>query len=103
LDLAASEGEASERERTPAMAKEQSRRLIILYKMQEKCHFANRMAVGNGMYSARSKISWRRPALAPWDDTAFRFQRHEGVPSPDRAQRPNRLDKRSLPPFLQGC
>jgi hypothetical protein len=57
LDLAASEGEASESDRTPAMAKEQSRRLIILYKMQEKCHFANRMPVGEGMCLGRSKIA----------------------------------------------
>ena len=61
LDLAASDDEASESERTPAMAKEQSRRLIILYKMQEKCHFANRMPIGDGMCLGRSKIAGRRP------------------------------------------
>src|SRR5687768_2446350 len=69
LDLAASEGDASESDKRPAMAKEQSRRLIILYKVQEKCHFANRMPVGDGMCLGRSKIArripWRRHALVP--------------------------------------
>src|SRR5687767_12025342 len=48
LDLAASEGEASRSESTPAMAKEQRRRPVIYNKGQERCHkgFAFQLEIG---------------------------------------------------------
>src|SRR5688572_21889054 len=72
LDLAASEAGARESERTPAMAKEQSRRPIILYKVQEKCHFANRMPFGDGAGAGRSKIAMEGlPSGRPADAKRF--------------------------------
>jgi hypothetical protein len=89
LDLAAIEGEASANERRPAMARKQSRRLIILYKVQEKCHFANRMPFGDGMGLGRSKIveqfSRGRHAPVPWGEITAIF-RGNGVASQARSQ-----------------
>ena len=105
--VAASEVGASDSARRPAMAKEQSRRPIILYKVQEKCHKAIAFQLEIGRQQ-RVQKSWSGFILETACPQAVGRRRrvavrHEGVPAPIRDAATRLLDNPGVSPFLHGC